>query len=135
MYCVHLKRKILRFNELSVLSTYSHMFLIYNHYKKNIYLILHICVFFSILFYFLQCLWWLYNTTMDVISDNSVLSYRPWLGWLDKMCVVCLFIIKIKLNIFFSYKRRLNQRPKKYNIKNSIQQREKDREPWRYIGI
>lgn len=46
MYCVHLKRKILKFDELCVLSTYSHMFLIYNHYKN---LILHICVFFIIL--------------------------------------------------------------------------------------
>lgn len=124
MYCVHLKRKILKFDELCVLSTYSHMFFIYNHYKN---LILHICVFF-IIFTSLQCLWWLYNTTMDGNSDNSARSHRPWLGWLDKMFVVCLFIIKIKLNIFFSYKRQ-NQRPK-MKYKNSI-----PRESLGYIGI
>lgn len=90
MYCVHLKRKILKFDELCVLSTYSHMFLIYNHYKNKT-LILHICVFFS--YYFTSCnvcggstiqLW------METAITLCALTGPGLAGWPQNVC--CVFI-------------------------------------------
>lgn len=94
MYCVHLKRKILKFNELCVLSTYSHMFLIYNHYKNiYIYLILHICVFF-ISYYFTSCnvcggstiqLWMVTAITLCALTGPGLA------GWTK--CVLCVYLL------------------------------------------